>query len=382
MIESGLKVQCLEVLPEIPDGAVVTGTLLLWSHHDPPILWNMETEDKVFITEEDNETLGFADVSPDGKWMNYYKITRDQPSPQGKITSWLLYIVTSDGEVYKTIPWEDEWVCSDWFDNEHLIIDLDGEPLRPVLILNPFTGEQEEYPPDYPDIDTIVPYDWELHPFSLTVYDPSRMRVVYPSWYEEFLKVSYVIWDLQSDQMVAELPFPAIHSYPPRWAPDGEYFIVANLPLEYLHVEFGPDVPLPNDEFYLISRDGEVLQLTNFVDTLKQKVSIYHYRWSPDGRYVAFWLDMNLLTDLYTADGELAVLDINTQEVTLYCIRGEFKTGGGELPVWSPNSQQILVKSVTEEGEALVVFVDIVEGWAAEIIEGYTPAGWMVSPQE
>jgi Tol biopolymer transport system component len=227
-----------------------------------------------------------------------------------------------------------------------------------------------------------IPIDWGYSCWNLTVYDPTLTLVVYPSRDLDLIKPSYVIWDLQSDQMVAELPFPEYYTYPPRWAPDGKFFIIANSPLEYLHVEYDPNTPPPNDEFYLISRNGEVLQLTNFADAFEQNINVYHYRWSPDGHYVAFWLDKNLETSPYTADGELAVLDINTQEVTLYCIRGEFMTGGGELPVWSPNSKQILVKSVTEDGEGLVVLVDIVDGWAAEIIEGYTPAGWMVSPQE
>ena len=377
-----LKYQCLEIDPDFPPEAEVTGTLALRHRRDPPLLWNIETDEKIYFRSSETEKVWLHDSTPDGNWLAYETIISDKPAPEGKIISKTLFISNSDGEQYLSIPWEADWsYTAFWLDNEYLVIPLDGEPLKPVLIMNPFTGEREVYPPDYPDIISVdAPFDWGESSFTLSVFDPQRTRVVYPSRYEDLEKWSYVIWDIESQETIAEIPFPAQWSYPPRWSPGGEHFILANMEMENLLKQYYPNDPRPGDEFFLISRDGEVAQITNFVEKFDQSINIYHYRWSPDGRYIAFWLDTNEYTDAYEADGELAVLDIRTNQVTIYCIRGEFASGGGEPPVWAPNSQQLLVKSVNEEGESSVVLIDISQGYAVEIIKEYTPIGWIVTP--
>jgi len=380
LLDTRMQYQCLDVLSEMPKEATVTGTLVLDSLYDPPLLLNIETGEMVIIPEEDTETISFGGVTPDGQWLSYDKITRDGPVPQGQVISWTLHVISAENKQLISIPWKDEWTGGSWWlNNVYLAIDSKAEPLNTVVFLDPFSGEQRLFYSNYPDIENNAPLRWGENSFNLTVYAPDLSRVVYPSWSEEHRKASYVIWDLESDMATAELPFPDTWSYPPRWSPDGNRFIVGNPQRDYTPSKHRIDDPWPGDELYLISREGEVNQLTTFSDIFDQYINIYHYIWSPDSRYIAFWLDINLLTDAYTPDGELAVLDVYTNEVTVYCIRGNFASGPGEPPIWSPNSKQLLVESITEDGEDRVILIDIIGGYAVEVIRGYTPVGWMVS---
>jgi hypothetical protein len=109
--------------------------------------------------------------------------------------------------------------------------------------------------------------------------------------------------------------------------------------------------------------------------------SIEHvsYSWSPDGRHIAFWL----ITDPeHDHRVNLAILDTATLDVVNYCITYEYIHQFARPLLWSPNSQQLVLEAGTlyDNKPQLVVVVDIVQGWAAEIAEEMMPVGWMVTP--
>jgi len=363
--EARLNVQCLPIMQNLPNGAVLEGTLVLSRKGRPfGYLWNLETGEEILLPDR---ILG-SSVSPNGKWLVYESDLREA-------RTWFR-VITADGEVHHSFPNDQEWIIGPWLNNEMFIAYRREKPLWSTVVVNPFTGQWREFKSDYPDIEWLdAPRLWG---FTVSVYDPTLTRVVYlanPS--DTPNKLSYVIWDLQGKQMIAEFSRIAwsIVEHMPVWSPSGSEFVIADLTREEFDVNYVPD-----DELYSISRDGEMTKLTNLSAYFTIGVDIRGYVWSPNSRYIAFWMAPDPPAETYP-DGpqmQLAVLDTETQMVTLYCIPADFRRAEWE-PIWSPNSQQVLVKSLDEEGESRLVIVDIVAGWAVQIAGDVDPMGWMVS---
>jgi Tol biopolymer transport system component len=163
----------------------------------------------------------------------------------------------------------------------------------------------------------------------------------------------------------------------PLWTPDGKQFIIA--------MKTDQNDPNPqSEEFFAVSRNGEVSQLTHFMEFYTEINIPNNYSLSPNGRLLAFWIVAK--PSLYD-DARLGVLNIETGEVTNYCIRGDSfddATTPNSLaePVWSPDSNQLLVISRNPQDVSIrrVVLIDIIRQYAAQIGEDVEPVGWMVTP--
>ncbi|HLO16645.1 MAG TPA: hypothetical protein VK206_17560 [Anaerolineales bacterium] len=251
-----------------------------------------------------------------------------------------------------------------------------------LILLNPFSGDQQKLPADFPDSemfshDFSIAFAWTRT--SSPVYDPTLTRVVYPSGIQDsttLVKQPIVIlWDTRANQKVAQLVTMDYWGHTPIWTPDGKQFIIAtNLDPKKAQV-FA-------EEFYAVSRDGQVRQLTHFMDYYQEIKILDSYSLSPDGKLLAFWIVSQ--PNLYEGP-RLAVLNIETGEVTNYCIKGDaFSDNEAEpwLPIWSPDSTQLLVISRPPEDTKVrrVVVVDILHNYAAKINADMEPEGWMVAP--
>jgi hypothetical protein len=82
-------------------------------------------------------------------------------------------------------------------------------------------------------------------------------------------------------------------------------------------------------------------------------------------------------------------LDLATQEVTDYCIPLEAYGEGDDSilffvprrpsPIWSPDSQQLVVESHYAKDASRVIIVDVAHAAAVQIAENMMPVGWMKS---
>lgn len=354
-------------------------------------LLDMQTGNKIPLSQKDNEDLFYMSVSPDGKWLAYLGVVYDQ-SRNTELEKWLV-VATRDGQQYKVIPWEENWFfIAQWLDNERLVIirqrwnnrNMPFE-LDSVIMLNPFTGERQELLPDFPDIyDGINGILWGGYDTSRTIYDPTLTRVIYPMkpYYQDWASatlVSIILADAQTGQTIDRLySVPMLYGTTPQWSPDGKRFVTDLDPT--LNGDSSSKY-VGGAELYNITRDGQITRLTYL--TTHYVPVIYDYSWSPDNRHIAFWLAFGSETDMNAyREEKLAVLDIITGEVTNYCIPGDFHNDSSPAPIWSPDGQQLVVVSKDESdiNHRDVILVDIVHGWAAKIAEDVSPVGWMTSP--
>jgi hypothetical protein len=290
---------------------------------------------------------------------------------------------SANGHLIRTLaPGEYPYGLDHWLNNEQIALNILqpwGEnytkyPLDQV-IYNPFTGEQRRIISEqYPDINPVdVRVYWEG--FSATKYDPQLTRVVYPSVIKnDYLGksgIGYVLWDLKNQIKLAEI-VTGYFTSTPKWAPDGSRFVIND--------------DRGDGEFYAVTRDGVVTQLTHLnsdpaAETAGRRYFSDLYSWSPDGHYLAFWLVSDQNSSI---QGTLAILDTETGKVTDTCISAGFVEKGTMdlpdryLPVWSPDGKYLVtVTNRREEGGYQSVLVDLEEELAVKLVENIFPVGWL-----
>jgi Tol biopolymer transport system component len=122
-----------------------------------------------------------------------------------------------------------------------------------------------------------------------------------------------VLWDIDKGKEIARLITMDNYGYTPIWSQDGTQFIMAT------KIDSQNPYP-PANEFFAVSRDGQVRQLTHFTQQYRKAEIINNYSISPDGSLVAFWVKVDSSED---DDARLAVLDTATGSVTNYCITAD-----------------------------------------------------------
>jgi hypothetical protein len=331
---------------------------------------------------QENEHLSEFVVSPDRIRLMYVHSNRTNTTDRQAG----LVIVTSDGEEIWSQPIApgEAW---NWFDNERLSSWVSQEGGTPNLILlNYASGERQEIQADYPGYADVFSglflLKWN-YPF--TKYDLTLSRVVYPACDPDCMNgYPVILRDVETGQTLASFLTQDMFGLSPIWLPDFNQFIMAaNLG--------STDSYAKANEIYLISRDGEIRQLTRFTDYYSQVEIHPYYSLSPNGRYLAFWIKTQ---PGQFDDNRLAVLDIETGKVTNYCLPGEifqnnlalesegYPSNEGEAPVWSPDSTQMMVVGRDPEARGIRwnILVDIVYGTAIKVGEDMEIVGWMVSP--
>lgn len=387
--EARLRIHCLDVAMNPSQDSSWRGVIILDDYSPDKFLFDIATGIRNQIAKPNENLLDFT-VAPDREKMAYERVLLSPPTENvGNVIKNQLIVATADNQILKTIPWEEGWVgIPGWLDDDRLVINIAGNDpdestrrkAKTLLMLNPFTGERRVLRADFPNIWSTYPvFEWEG--WSETAYDPALTRVVYAG-------PGYVLWDLESSRALATLDAFPIHS--PRWSPDGSQVVMAADP------NFGQE-PQPGFgygyELFSMSRDGQsIAQITNLL-AYYPAADMWSYSWSPTGDKLAFWLSTNpgSVGDKDYKSQRLAVLDLDTEIVTEYCIplddyRGDplldtfpFGSSGVTAPIWSPDGQQLLVESRYAKDASRVILIDITQDIAVQIAETMTPVGWMKS---
>lgn len=355
--KSSLERDCLKLSPSMPQGIkedinlVFSGRAYLRDAY----LLNLKQGDTI-ILEEKGEYIQNLDTSPSGKWLAFRRGTDTGDSEQ-------LIIATGSGERVVRIPWDAKWRgISGWLDDERLWISVErpGYVNDRLVLFNPFTKEQTEFPGDYPDASDKFPrIGWGGFDSSAKVFDPTLSIVVYPSGVNRL-----ILWDTITNTRISIIEGTISINGPPTWFQDGRSFIIKND---------------QSGELFLVSRDGIEKQLTHLHDYFPQ-FDIAPYSWSPDGRYIAFGLfvEGSHYPDDYPlvrqgGNTRLAILDLETNLVTDYCVPNHVSGA----PIWLPNNYQLVVGNHPFMNEGRVYLVDLAARSVFEIAENAYQVGWL-----
>lgn len=220
-----------------------------------------------------------------------------------------------------------------WFDNEWLLFEpvfgtieqgflgwpvIDAnQPTGSIFLFSPFTGE----------IISVVPHlPADLAPDFLVLprwwlypftYHPDKQKVFLYTHNEKVSK--YVLWDVTNGQVIWEKALnPAEVGDPARWSPDGKYIAYYNKGNLFLVEVQGVEktIPLPSTKY----------------------VQAQSFAWSPTSSYLAFWVgDISKKNDLIQPF-ELVVYNTKNNEIINTCIVSEL----GVIS-WLPDGEQIIV---------------------------------------
>jgi len=195
----------------------------------------------------------------------------------------------------------------------------------------------------------------------LAAYDPSTNKVVY-LWSRDKI-LGLALYDSTQTRQIAFFPsLSFVMVAPPQWNSDGTKFAVSFEPLtdeKDLKYSF---------ELLISDANGNAHQVTQLG---QQIVSFYinSLAWSPNNRYIAF-----VIQDLDYGQ-KLMFLDMLNKKTIDPCI--DLGSGGSNFPIWSPNGDQLVIRSQADNDQILLVDLTLM---SAEILasgEQLDVDGWV-----
>jgi hypothetical protein len=352
----------LEILPVLPNNAEFTGQVFLEGEFvvgkgltGAPSRLDLATMVLQPIKTPENTIQGGYQVSPNrqqvASWKSYFDANEHK-------TSVSVVIEDNTGKTLAEVPGDLEaWDAFYWLDNERIVIGTYSQP----YVLNPFTGEAfdiSEWYAQSPGGLHIGPV-WETN----GVFDKKLNLLFY---IQEGLKM--LLWDIEKQQILATLQ-PQVSYVPgdrPKWAWDDSQLVIG--------YKMSKNA---SDELFSISRDGQLIQLTE-LGKYYPRVRISKLNWSPDGQQIAFFFK-----DYSNQENpwQLAILYIKTHEVTNYCGLAGWMRPPVE-PIWSPDGNQLLIgRAEMDEVAYSTILIDLSQGYAAKLADNLVPSGWMVAPE-
>jgi len=358
---------CIKLSDGLPPPVYRPNDILLLREDEAPYrpyLLNLAGGVKTSLTGPSGEDILRIFVSPDRQWLAYD-------------THSYIVLANTKGKTLKQISREKDWTFFwGWLDDNQLMVTrkADREATTPatLVVINLSTGKYQELTQmEYPDFDWINFLPWQ---HNRVIYDPTLTLAIYPSHSGE--PGSVTLLDIPNNKVLAALPADVVFTPQPEWAPNREAFVVAGTTTQ-TRLEDGNT--WYNQELFLIDRNGKITQLTHFTD-IYPYVSIGNAKWSPDGRQIAFWFSIQ-----FGANEQLAVLDLDTLQVTNYCTTGrESHMGGSSQLFWSPDSQIVVFNHYEgDDTPAKVMWIDVKNEWGkygSVMGTGFTVSGWLVSP--
>lgn len=342
-VDSGIS--CFEV----KDGEsllqnVANGTIALDRGAFPyqTFLLDLKSGNEYKLPSQSEQVVYFGfQVSPDQNMLAYIEGLQ---SDSGQVDKTVFWIVNARAEVLQKITFNlSELYNLRWLDNQNAIFYIDQTPKDgTVMIFNPFTREQRYISNELPE------YYTESHLFPglswLIEYSPDLEWGVYFGRVETG-KLGFLIRDFTHGQTVWQTADVIGEYQKPVWSPNGDEVAV-----------------VASGHLYLVSRDGtakSVEVLNEYQQTQVSKTS-----WSPDGRYLSFWNFSNLI-----------IYDKQTNQVIDPCVTNEYP----DYPVWSSDSQQLVVSAYLNEGGILVDLQKMVTYKLLTLVDTVYPIEWMNS---
>ncbi len=341
---------------------------------DPSFIWDFDTNQKWTLSIAENQAIaGFA-ISPDYLTLAYWIMPYSSDSVEPNI----LRIVDNSGKLLsETNHSNRDWFSLiGWYNERYVMFDKvtfteDHHQALPwpVVVYDPFTDNvvMELSVSRRAGVQSIPSYPWDSNAFTSAVYSPDfRYVVIVNNVY------NLVLWDIRNDSAIHESAPNTYEFGPPAWSADGRFFITDK--------RVDPELSggKEQEELFQIDLQGKEEQLTYFSDYFAE-TRIAGFSLSPDERYIAF----NLSNEMTSHDYKLALFDKEKREIRIYSNLVSYHFSAYvpyHRPVWSPDSNQIMMVISTEEGKGYrTVLIDLEENYAVELAENVKPIGWMIS---
>lgn len=327
------------------------------------------TQSKMFNLPEHSSNYS---VSPDREKFFYF--IRDLESPTGK---WLVVMDIFGGKDKIALPerLDAEWAYSYWLDNERLAfniyINAVGGTVFPVATFNPSTGEMNELPINFPNLEPSNQGVRKLFLESDMVFDPSLRYVAYLETLENGNK-NFVLWDRELEAVVASVPTKWNFLNKPIWNSGGDkvYFPVT---------DFDKKTQQEYSELFQIETNGTITKLTYF-EGLAKKPLIAVASLSPDGRKIAYWWQYHQGYDF--SSYALSVLDLDTLDIVNLCINPTSKEPTD--PIWSPDSNYLAIWNITKSpgpNDSELLIINLEEEWQGILFTNTRILGWLKAPE-
>jgi hypothetical protein len=367
--------QCLIIAENLADTHEYSGKIILRDFDTENLMSFTASRPAEIFGGSRGDRLLNASVSPAGTFIAYNRVRH---GTDGNILSDELEVSNANGVVHASLDWGSGWVAiPGWLDDARLAIqvsqsDSANRITRPssYVVLDVVTEQLEPVEAAPPDVYDISPLpSW--NGWGTQVHHPSLTHIAYLQLVDG-INWAYALWDTIRGETLASLR--TFNNWQaPVWSPAGDQFVVGAHPVD-TRASW-------RYELYAFDTAGGITRLTNLTDQL-QGTFIQSYSWSPDARYIAFWLNADIPPDEWDNAGQqsLAILDTVTGDITDYCIPGHFNASQWNQvspPMWSLDGQQLLVENQYGDAASRVILVDITDQWAAQLRDHSEPAGWM-----
>jgi hypothetical protein len=357
-----LEQQCLDLhLPPLLAESEPRGVYIINSFKDgnPDYFWD---SDKNLLFPVPVLQIGTAFggvISPNKRWVAFEIHYLDG---NGNVVERRLEIFDAHGSQISAMPWENEWgALRGWLNNKSLYSEGYGENLGTIFVIYPFTNQTQRVLPSFSNIyDGYPPAVWSVLPNSdLTL-------TMYPNHSSQEDRTGYTLWDMVAGEKVWNRSSRTAPSSLPFWSPDQTQ----------IGMIVEESTALGNQaEIIIVDASGNLVLATGF--SLEHSyVFIGNYAsWSPDGRYLFFWLSIGSIGSPPQTTS-LVMLDVNENNVIDFCIRSY---GSGNKLIWTQDKQRLITWSDEVESNILIDFVDGKAYLFPVPIEGAIN-GWMTMP--
>lgn len=358
--DSFVASSCATIYSSAPWGVNLKGSVVLNDYKTTSHLFmlNLENDAQIDLATL-KDTVSDIVGSPDGKSVGY-KLGHPETN------SWSFVVADVQGKRTADAVWPNGFfVLGGWVNNQEIL--LLGNPA--IVALNPYTKQQKHF-----SFSDLPGYQVDPTGNRIAFLDPAVERAVYKNDQD---KISLL--DIPNKKVLAQVDNHPAPSAIAAWAQDGSRVAVVGT------ITLSSKAGDKGDDIFGISRDGEVKRLSHLVDHFGKLalISPSGLRWSPNGRYIAFWLGYPQ-SSIYS--WELAVVDTTTQKTTTHCI---INAGESNLtaihplaaPIWSQDGNQLLVESrdVKNKDANRVLILDIAKNAAYQVAENMYPAAWLGS---
>lgn len=348
---------CATIYPTLPDKAQFKGSAVLDDYKLTSHLFlkHLENGSETDLSTPD-DTVSDIRISPDHKTAAYQ-------IGNPKTNQWSLMVADANGVRKSEYKWPTFYTLGNWINNDNILM----MSYPPFVVFNPSTKQQEKSF-DYPDFPT---YSLDKPNNYIIALNPTLDRAIYKSSNDRAS-----LYDIPNKKIIATVdnhPNPSVIA---SWAPDGSQAAVVG------SIMLTTQLSDRSEDLFGMTPSGQVKRLTHLTDHYGKRVQFSKagLSWSPDSRYVAFWM-INLQNGYKY--WELGVADVTTQKTTAYCIANQYEnklnsTHYLSAPAWSPDGKQLLLENRYDEESSRVLILDLATSNAYQIEDNKYPGGWII----